>query len=567
MSSLSIDNLPLPKRVWALTKPYWKSEERWVALGLLAVIVTLNLTEVYITVLLNKWNNDFYNSLQKVDKKAFFEALFRFSYLAFFFIAVAVYRIYLNQMLRIKWRRWMITDYLSNWLNQQNYYRMQLLGNPADNPDQRIAEDVEQFINLTLGLSLGLLSSLVSLFSFLTILWGLSGALEFTLAGMDIHIPGYMFWAALLYAAVGTWLTMRIGRPLIRLNFDQQRYEADFRFSLVRLRENTESIAFYQGEAREQVHFGRRLDFVVDNFWQIMKRQKMLTWFTSGYNQLATIFPFVVSAPRFFAGTIQLGGLMQTVSAFNRVQDALSYLIDSYSSIAAWKAVIDRLTGFHQSLDTARKLQQPAENFTCETTPQKSLVAAGLTIRLPSGNLLLEKIDLTLKPGDSLLITGESGSGKSTLLRTLAGLWPFAEGRLLLPEQASMLFVPQKPYLPLGSLREALCYPHSPESISEGALREALRLCHLEHLNTQLDQEGLWSHILSLGEQQRVAFARILLTKPDFLFLDEATSALDEATEAQLYALLKERLPQAALISIGHRHTLRAWHQQEKKLA
>jgi len=550
---------------WGLVRPYWKSDERWLARALLTVVVGMNLGEVYLNVLFNQWNNDFYNSLQAVDQAAFWKALIRFSYLAAIFIVVAVYRTYLNQMLRIKWRRWLTAQYLSDWLGRQNYYRMQLFGGKTDNPDQRISEDIEQFISLTLGLALGLLSAVVTLFSFLTILWMLSGPLEFVLGGTPVSIPGYMVWVAIVYALAGTWLTMQIGRPLISLNFNQQRYEADFRFSLVRLRENSESVAFYKGEAREQENFLGRFSAVVDNFWQIMRRQKRLNWLTSGYQQIAIIFPFVVAAPRFFAGKIQLGGLMQTASAFGQVQGALSYLIDAYSNIATWKAVTQRLSGFNHSIRDAEAMRLLAKSFERRLTNEPLIQTTDLIIRLPDGRRLLSQINLSIKPGDSLLITGPSGSGKSTLLRAFAGLWPYVEGTLTLPAHARLLFLPQKPYLPLGTLHAALTYPGADASDDE--VQTVLSRCGLEHLAPRLGEVALWSHILSLGEQQRIAFARILLAKPEFVFLDEATSALDEAAESQLYGILKAQLPKTAIVSVGHRSTLRAWHAKEMGLS
>jgi vitamin B12/bleomycin/antimicrobial peptide transport system ATP-binding/permease protein len=551
--------------LWQLVIPYWKSSERWGACLLLAVTVGLNLGMVYINVLLNQWYTDFYNSLQAVDKNAFVQALIRFSYLAGIFIVIAVYQTYLNQMLQIKWRRWLTAQYLTDWLGWQNYYRMQLFGSKTDNPDQRISEDIDQFIQLTLSLSLGLLSAVVTLFSFLTILWRLSGVLAFEVHGMAIVIPGYMVWVALVYSLIGTWIIMKIGRPLIRLNFDQQRYEAKFRFSMVRLRENSESIAFYKGEAQEHANFLERFTSVVGNSWQIMKRQKLLNWFTSGYGQIASIFPYLVVAPRFFARKIQLGGLIQTATAFGSVQGALSYIINAYTDIATWKAVIERLQGFNNSIKQTKDSHVPGDGFKRHMVTEKIIKADKITIKLPDGRTLLEHIDLNIKPSDSLLITGASGAGKSTLLRTLAGLWPFVEGQLTMPTSATMMFLPQKPYLPLGTLRQVLCYPNPPDAEDE-KLRDALSVCQLDKLADDLDKTKQWSHILSIGEQQRIAFARSILVKPEFIFMDEATSALDETSEAQLYEMLKSRLPDAAIISVGHRKSLRAWHKTERAL-
>ena len=552
--------------VWELTAPYWRSPEKTRAFVMLAAIIGLNLGEVYINVQLNKWNNGFYDSLQHVDKKAFFAALVTFSWLAFSYIIVVVYKTYINQMLRIRWRRWMTASFLDRWLDKQNHYRMQLAGNRSDNPDQRISEDVEEFINLTLGLSLGLLSSVVTLFSFLTILWNLSGAMTIPLGSFgSVNIPGYMVWFALLYAVAGTWITHKLGRPLVRLNYDQQKFEADFRFALVRFRENGEKIALYKGEAREKENFLSFFTHVFNNYWEIMKRQKTLTWFTSGYYQIATIFPFLVAAPRFFARQIELGGLMQTSSAFGQVQGSFSYIIESYTSVAVWKAAVDRLEGFTANMNEATIQAEDPGAFRPAPGNFTGFNVKNMTVQLPDGKLLLENANLTINKGDTLLITGPSGSGKSTLLRLIAGIWPFARGTLEIPTNATTLFLPQMPYLPLGTLRHALCYPF-PSTESDDTLREILILCHLEHLTNKLDHVKNWAQILSPGEQQRIAFARAMLIKPDFVFLDEATSALDVPLEAYLYQTLKERLPNTTLVSIGHRTALKLWHDKSFNL-
>lgn len=549
------------RNLWSLSAPYWKSSDRKVAWLLLAVIIPMNLADVYLSVLFNEWNNAFYDSLQNVDKKAFFDALIRFSWLAALFIINAVYRIYLNQMLQIRWRRWMTDDYAGRWLDKQAYYRMQVAGNPADNPDQRIADDIGQFISLTLDLTLGLLNSAVTLFSFLFILWGLSGDLPLTIGPYSVTIPGYLVWAALVYAVCGTWITSKLGRPLIQLNFDQQKFEADFRFSLIRLRENSESIAFYKGEAQEREGFTERFTRVFDNYWRIMKRQKTLTWFTSGYYQIAIIFPYLVVAPRYFAQQIKLGGLMQTAAAFGQVQGALSYIIGAYASIATWKAVITRLTGFTGSMESMRSLQDKGP----EIRDGAQLTAANLNLRLPNGHELQKNVNFKVGAGESLLVQGPSGCGKSTLLRALSRLWPWAEGGVTMPQQANVLFIPQKPYLPLGTLRNALLYPGI-SGVTDDALKAALETCSLSHLARRLDQAEPWSHILSLGEQQRIAFLRALLAKPDIIFLDEATSALDEASETSLYKLLREKLPKATIVSVGHRSTLKSLHDMVLKM-
>lgn len=530
------------------------------ATALLVVIIALNLTEVYIHVLLNKWNNDFYNSLQTVDSDAFFKALVRFIYLAGSIIAVIVYKVYMNQLLQIRWRRWLTTDFLSRWLAHHTHYRMRLSGQTTDNPDQRISDDIDQFISLTLDLSLGLLNAVVSLFSFLFILWNLSGVLTIPLGEFGtVNIPGYMVWAALVYAVGGTYITSLLGRPLIALNFDKQKYEADFRFSLVRFRENSELIAFYNGETYEMDTFQERFNHVMQNFWRIMKRQKRLGWFTSGYYQIAVIFPFVMAAPRFFSRQLQLGGLMQTASAFSQVQGSFSYVINSYTGIALWRAVVTRLTGFKAELITVTDAIAGDKTYKNTSATARAITADNLSINLPSGKTLVQDLSFTVSPGDSALIKAPSGTGKSTLLRALAGLWPYASGTLTLPEQARYLFLPQYPYLPLGTLRQALIYPSNTD-MPDDVLVTVLETCGLGHLAERLNDIESWSYILSPGERQRVAFARVLLMKPDYIFLDESTSALDEDAESYFYTLIRDMLPEAAIVSIGHRQTLDKWH-------
>lgn len=551
---------------WKLTAPYWRSSEKWVALGLLAVVISFTLGRVYINVRLNQWNNDFYNTLQDYKKDEFFSLIWVFTYLAFIYIIVAVYQVYLTQSLRIRWRRWLTSYYLDHWLNNQTYYRLQVEGNPADNPDQRISEDIIQFIDITLDMSLTLLEKVVSLCSFIMILWNLSGPANFVISGHSVHIPGYMVWAALFYSVAGTFVTRWIARPLIRLNFQQQQFEADFRFSLVRLREYGESVAFYKGEASEKDNFLKRFTSVFDNYWQIMRKQKTLGWFTNGYGQIANIFPYLVTAPAYFAKIINLGGMMQTASAFGEVQGALSIIIDAYVgfdtnvSIPRWVSVIERLSGFTRSIDRLEAAADHPDTFRAQraATPD-AVVASGLDVRLPSGEMLLKGISFSVEPGDALLIQGPSGCGKSTLLRTIAGIWPYAEGLLQIPANANAMFVPQKPYMPIGTLRQALVYPHLAD-FPDSVIRDLLPVCQLGHLAGRLDEFQAWNHILSLGEQQRVAFFRALLLKQDLIFLDEATSALDEKAEEYFYDLMRKKLPKAVIVSVGHRQTLKQWH-------
>jgi vitamin B12/bleomycin/antimicrobial peptide transport system ATP-binding/permease protein len=552
---------------WSLIKPYWQSEEKFMAWLLLGTVIALTLGMVYMSVQFNQWYNLFYNSLQDKDKHEFFHQMLRFALLATIYIVMAVYSIYLNQMLQIRWRRWLTDKYLNRWLADRTYYRMQLTGNPADNPDQRIAEDFRLFVDETLSLSLGLLNALVTLVSFAGILWTLSGPLAIPYNGGEIVIPGYMVWVALIYAIAGTWLTHKIGRPLIGLNFNQQRFEADFRFGLVRFRENTEGVALYRGEQDEKKNFDARFVNVIDNWWRIMKRQKMLMWFTAGYSQAAVIFPFLVASPRYFSGAIQLGGLIQISNAFGQVQGALSWFIGAYNLFASWKATSDRLLGFHYAIEDARAQSRQSAGIELSADEKTDdLVIDDMQINLPNGKGLLTAASAMLKSGESLLIRGPSGAGKSTLFRAIAGIWPFGGGRIRLPKNFRVLFLPQRPYLPIGTLRQVVSYPHSGADFTDQQIVDVLRACGLPELVDRIDDAQHWAQQLSPGEQQRIAFARALLHKPAWLFMDEATSALDESSEAVLYGLLKQRLPDTTLISIGHRPSLAGFHTRSLEL-
>ncbi len=532
------------------------------AWALLLVVIALNLGIVYINVLLNRWTNTFYNSLQDKNYQIFIQQLIRFSWLAGLYIIAAVYALYLNQMLQIRWRWWLTGHYLGTWAAQGAYYRMQLVGGETDNPDQRIADDIRLFISSTLDLGIGGMRAIVTLLSFVAILWGLSGPLAIDLPGFVIVLPGYMVWAAILYAIIGTWLTDRIGRPLVRLNFDQQRYEADFRFGLVRFRENTEGVALYRGEADELRGFRERFVSVVRNWWGIMRQQKRLTWFTAGYAQAATIFPFLVAAPRYFQGKISLGGLVQTAAAFGQVQDSLSFIVSSYTDIAEWRSVVERLTGFEEAL--ARSARAIADTRIQRTDGDAArLKVEELELDLPNGQPLISGVNLELARGDTVLLFGPSGSGRSTLLRAIAGIWPFGRGSICMPRDSRVLFLPQKPYLPIGTLRNVVSYPAAAGTAKDSVLRETLQAVGLPHLAGRLDDAAHWALQLSPGEQQRIAFARALVQKPDWLFLDEATSAVDEATEQRLYELLRQRLGTATVFSVGHRGTLRQFHVRQ----
>ena len=543
------------RQAWTLIRPYFSGPERLKALGLLIAVIGLNLITVYIDVLINAFQRDFYNALENRDFQAFTEQLWRFAGLAFAFILVTVYKFYLTQLFELRWRAWLTDRLVSGWLAQRTYYRLELTRAATDNPDQRIAEDVRLFTESTVSLSMGLLNAVVTLVSFVTILWTVSGPLSVALGGSVIEVPGYMVWVALLYALAGSLLSHWIGRPLIALNFAQQRLEADFRYGLIRVREHAESVALYRGEDAERRTVRDRFGRVLANTWALVKAQKRLIWMQSLYGQLAVIFPFVVAAPRYFNGPLKLGDVMQIASAFGQVQGALSWFVSAYAEIADWRASTERLLGFQAAL--GRTLPSPSEALQIETGPGPALF--GVDLHTPDGQSIVTGARLTLAAGERLLLTGPSGSGKSTLFRALAGLWPYGQGRIVQAAEG-VLFLPQRPYLPIGRLRATVSYPAAPDAFDDVQLASVLAEVRLAHLTPQLDEEAAWDRRLSPGEQQRLAFARALLNRPQWLFLDEATAALDEATAVTLYALLIERLPHTTLVSIAHDSAVAGFH-------
>jgi putative ATP-binding cassette transporter len=553
--------------IWRLARPYFSSEDRWAGRTLLAAVIAIELSTVTIAVLINQWNARFYNALQDRNWDTFVSELLFFCGLAATFVVLAAYQLYLNQWLQIRWRRWMTKQYLDNWLSAANHYRMQLLGDAADNPDQRIAEDIQKFVEETLKLSVGLLSAVVTLCSFVVILWTLSAAAPLYLFGSTFSIPGYLVWAALLYALVGTVFTHIVGWPLVSLNFRKQRFEADFRFNLVRVRENSEQIALLGGEKAENDRLVDRFGNVVANWLLIMSRTKKLTFLTTSYMQISIVFPFVVVSPAYFAGMLQLGGLMQTASAFNSVQTALSFFITAYREIAEWQAVIARLDGFNQSAERARIAATSKPVIEVVLGDAKGPVKINdLLVRLPQGTPLVAADDVVVSPGDRVLVTGPSGSGKSTLFRAIAGKWPFGTGVVTVPKGATVMALPQRPYFPIGTLAAAVTYPAEPGTFGHDQLAAMITAVGLPALADRLDEEAHWNRMLSLGEQQRLGIARAILQAPDYLLLDEATATLDEPSEADLYRLLIDRLPGTTIGSIGHRSTLIAFHSRGLRL-
>jgi putative ATP-binding cassette transporter len=549
--------------VWRIAAPYFRSEDKLAGRVLLAAVISIELSLVLINVLLNQWNNRFYNALQERNWDGFVREIGIFSLLATFYIALSVYQLYLNQWLQIRWRRWMTSTYLGEWLHNANHYRMQLQGDAADNPDQRITDDVKLFVDQTLNIGVGLLSAVVTLASFVVILWGLSSASPLHIFGREFAIPGYLVWGALIYAIFGTALTQWIGSPLVNLDFRQQRFEADFRFNLVRVRENSEQIALLQGESTERQRLSERFGRVVDNWYAIMRRTKRLTAFTSSYSQAAVIFPYVLVAPAYFADKIQLGGMMQTASAFSSVQQALSFFVSTYRTLAEWRAVVARLDGFEMAISSAARLATRADSIdVVPSTGSDQIDLKQLLVRLPNGKPLVSADGFFIRGHERTLVTGPSGAGKSTLFRAIAGVWPFGSGSIAVPAKATLMMLPQRPYFPVGSLKAAIVYPAEASAFSADRVRDALISVGLPQLASQLEEEAHWNRMLSLGEQQRLGLVRALLHAPQYLFLDEATASLDEASEAKLYRLLEEELPATTIVSIGHRSTLEAFHQR-----
>jgi putative ATP-binding cassette transporter len=553
--------------VWRIAIPYFRSEDRWAGRGLLAAVIAIELAVVFLTVLFNRWNNVFYNALQERNQAVFTYQIGYFCVLASFWIGLKVYQLYLNQWLQIRWRRWMTDRYLGGWLHDANHYRMQLLGDAADNPDQRIAEDTQRFVEQTLQLGIGVLSAVVTLVSFVFILWGLSNQAPLHLFGNDIAIPGYLVWGALIYAVLGTTLTHLIGWPLVGLNFQQQRFEADFRFNLVRARENAEQIALLHGEPVERTRLLSRFGFVVENWLAIMQRTKKLTAFTATYSQASVIFPYVLVAPAYFAEKVQLGGMMQTASAFSSVQESLSFFITSYRTLAEWQSVVARLSGFETSIENAAALTTKENIIHAGSDHKAAIELEKLLVSLPNGTPLVAADGFSIHGGERTLLTGPSGSGKSTLFRAIAGIWPFGTGSIAVPSQATLMMLPQRPYFPVGSLRAAIAYPAEASAFSPEQVGETLVAVGLPKLASRLDEDAHWNRTLSLGEQQRLGIAHALLHAPQFLFLDEATASLDEPSEMALYRLLQERLPATTIVSIGHRSTLEAFHRRGVTLA
>ncbi|WP_338860548.1 ABC transporter ATP-binding protein/permease [Mycetohabitans rhizoxinica] len=551
---------------WSLIKPYWVSDEKWIAWGLLALVVAINMTMVAVNAWFNTWQRVFFDSIQQYNYPVFKHSLLQFTAIAMAMILLGSYRTYFRQMLEFRWRQWLTTQYMHAWLSGRAYYRIER-DKLADNPDQRVSVDLQELASTTLALSLDFLSTSVTLLWFSHVLWQLAGPLSFTVFGTDVTIPGYMVWTALLYAVIGSYITHRVNHPLVSINYQQQRVEADFRFSLIRLRENADQIALYEGERTEEKALQGVFGHVRDNWRMIMRYTRRLNIVVVSYSQLAIVFPFIAAAPKYFAKAVSYGGYQQTIGAFGTVSNAFSWFISSYSTLAAWRAVTNRLKEFRRIMAQPQLLESTSRatehgGIHMRMADTTVLRVQALRLLRPDGTPLSTIGSFVIAPGSRVLVRGASGSGKSTLLRSLAGLWPFGSGTIEMPVNARVMFVPQKSYVPIGTLKGALCYPATADAFTAADCADVLRACRLGERVDQLNVSDHWERVLSPGEQQRLAIARVLLQKPDFLFLDEATSALDLDTEAALYHVLTQRLAHAAIVSVAHRESVQAMHDE-----
>jgi putative ATP-binding cassette transporter len=552
---------------WKLLCAYWQSSERMSAYLLLISVIVFSLILVGLDVIFTHWYNYFYNTLQEYDRRGALDLLGVFLFLASVAIAFSVYRYYLQSYLILRWRKWLTAQFMQRWLQNKAYYFLEHFNDQMDNPDQRIQEDIASFVAMSLGLVIGLLSSVVSFFAFIYLLWKLSGHLDLNLGRFGVyHLKGYLVWIAVLYASFGTFLTLKIGQALVPLNFEQQRREANFRFAAIDLRTHSEQVAISHAESYQQSLLNKIFSGVLSNWYAIILRQKLLMWFTAGYNQIAVIVPLVVAIPNYFNKVFKLGGLMQTLSAFQKIQDALSFIVNSYVTIAEWQAVIRRLLTFLNHSYEVVEAASLANKFIYEHQTENRIDLRAVDIYTPKGEKLLSNIALDLTHGKSYWLKGDSGIGKSILMRAMAGIWPFGGGEIRLPQGRNIMFIPQKNYMPIGSLKDALIFPMDNCLASDEELQRLLRNCDLPHLVNQLNKVAHWSENLSPGESQRIAFARVLLHKPDWVVLDESTSALDLKHEQHMYQLLKTQLPNLSIISVGHRPSLGAYHDEEINL-
>ena len=592
---------------WQLLKLYWQSEQRVSAYIFFVIVMLMTICLVGFDVIFSYWFNYFYNALQAYDKRTTIYLLVFFCILAAFNIVVAVYRYYISQLFGLRWRRWLTYQFINRWLSKRDYYYLENFDEHTDNPDQRIQDDIFQLVSSSLTLFVGIISAITTFIGFIYVLWGLSGEINLSLGILGTwHIPGYLVWVAVVYSTVGTYVTFKIGHPLVSLNFEQQRREATFRFAAIDVRSHAEHVALYRGEKHQKGILNRLFSGVLENYYFIILRQKIILWFTLGFNQTAVVLPLLVALPNYFGRVFMLGGLMQSLRAFSSLQEALAFLVNSFTQIAEWRAVMQRLTTFVNHMQTIDDKVKTYHQLILTTKPKNKIVAKQLSIYTPRDEVLLKNINEELIHGQHYLIKGVSGIGKSTFVRTIAGIWPFAIGEIDLPDEKKILYLPQKPYMPIGSLAEALMFPdkihiktalhddmvvHDDERKSipvkkasllkflkqtkqenfqdklKQQLMDMLRLCRLDNLALRLDEVATWSSQLSPGEQQRIAFVRVLLHKPDWVFLDESTSMLDLDNEKYLYGLLRTQLPHCSIVSVGHRLTLDSMHDHVINMA
>ena len=553
---------------WELVRAYWQSEERFRVWFFFIVMVLMTMSIVGFEVALSYWSNYFFNALQAYNKRAAFYLLGVFFGLAAILIIFLVYRYYISQLFGLRWRKWLTEQIINRWLMQRDYYYLETFDEKTDNPDQRIQEDIGALVTYSISLFLGFISAITTFFGFIWVLWELSGEIIIPLGSFGIwHIPGYLVWVSLLYAMIGTYITFKIGYPLVGLNFEQQRREATFRFAAIDLRSHSEHIALYQGENHQKNILQRLFGGVLENWYFIILRQKLLLWFTAGYNQVSVVLPLIVALPNYFSKVFMLGGLMQTLRAFTQIQDASSFFVNAYTQIAEWRAISQRLITFLNHMQEIDIKVTEHSQLAILQQPENKVIVKQLSIFTPRNELLLKNINEEFIHGHHYLIKGISGIGKSTFIRTLAGIWPYAKGEIILPAQQKMMYLPQKPYMPIGSLSEAIIFPDKIRDLSQGQFAEILRSCRLELLIPRLQEIASWSQQLSPGEQQRISFARVLLHQPDWVFLDESTSMLDLGNEEYLYQLIKKRLPNCSIVSVGHRSSLDNWHDHILNMA
>jgi vitamin B12/bleomycin/antimicrobial peptide transport system ATP-binding/permease protein len=552
------------RQFWRLAGPFVRptrgDRTTWRPTVFILVLLLLVVLSVRINLLLSYNTNDLYTALQNLDADGFWAALGIFAILATIYVAESLVTYYIGQSFVIRLWQYLNGRFLGDWLGDRVYHRSRFSKTQVDNPDQRIQEDITSFAQTTYTLSIGpsgAVSALVTIPSFTIVLWELSGPLSV----FGLQIPRAMTFIAFIYVIIASVFAFRIGKPLIRLNFLNEGLEAFYRYGLVRVRDNAENIAFARGEPVERRTLEGRFADVIANYWRIVIRTLKFQGFNTGVSQISVVFPIIIQAPRFFARAISLGDIQQTAQAFSQVHDSLSFFRNAYDQFAAYRAVLDRLTGLLDSDEQARELPEVDVADRAD-----GVVVSDLTVQKPDGETLVRDLSLELGRAESLLVTGRSGTGKTTLLRSLADLWPYADGRVERPVGSNAMFLAQQPYLPLGTLRTALAYPAPAESVSDDDAARVLRATALGHLVDRVDDEEVWWRTLSPGEQQRVGFARLLVAKPDVVFLDEATAALDEGLEHDLYTLLREELPDLVLVSVGHRSSLEAFHTRRLDL-